>query len=175
MKTAIKKQVKEEDVKKLSKQLDSHIGKFLEQITVKRDYKVKKGALTFSNLFSDRMLIVIAIKEGIPYQVFASIQRLSPFSMNEWSSLLDLSTKSINRYRQADKRFKPIQSEKIIELAEVTKLGLEIFDSLEQFKLWLETPNFSLGRQKPLELLSDSYGKELVIAELTRIDQGIFA
>jgi uncharacterized protein (DUF2384 family) len=28
---------------------------------------------------------------------------------------------------------------------------------------------------KPIELIKDSYGKELVINELTRIDQGIFA
>jgi putative toxin-antitoxin system antitoxin component (TIGR02293 family) len=52
---------------------------------------------------------------------------------------------------------------------------VDIFGSMDKFKLWLETPNFSLGNIKPLELLSDSYGMEMVINELTRINYGILA
>jgi len=59
-------------------------------------------------------------------------------------------------------------------LAEVTQLGETVFDSQEQFYNWLKRPNQALGNMKPLELLKDSYGKELVVNELTRIDQGIF-
>ena len=64
---------------------------------------------------------------------------------------------------------------KIIELAEVTNYGKEVFDSTEQFYLWLNTPSYALGNLKPTELLKDSYGKELVMGELNRIEQGIFA
>ncbi len=58
-------------------------------------------------------------------------------------------------------------------MAEVTKVGLDVFEDMEKFKRWLETPNFSLGNLKPIELLKDSYGKELVMGELTRINYGI--
>ncbi len=58
-------------------------------------------------------------------------------------------------------------------MAEVTNVGKEVFGDMEKFKLWLDTPNFSLGNLKPMELLKDSYGKELVIGELTRINYGI--
>ncbi len=68
-----------------------------------------------------------------------------------------------------------MHSEKIIEMAEVTQLGLEVFGSMEKLKLWLETPNFALGSLKPLELLKDSYGKEMVTEELTRINYGILS
>jgi len=57
--------------------------------------------------------------------------------------------------------------------AEVTNLGVEVFGDMEKFKLWLDTQNLSLGNLKPMELLKDSYGKELVISELTRINHGI--
>ena len=70
---------------------------------------------------------------------------------------------------------KGTQSEKIIEVAEVTNVGLDVFGDMEKCELWLDTPNFSLGNLKPLELLSDSYGKEMVISELTRINYGILA
>lgn len=57
--------------------------------------------------------------------------------------------------------------------AEVTIFGVEVFGDMEKFNLWLDTPNLSLGGLKPIELLKDSYGKELVIGELTRVNHGI--
>jgi putative toxin-antitoxin system antitoxin component (TIGR02293 family) len=89
---------------------------------------------------------------------------------------LNLSKKTLQRHRNEDDFFfKPIHTEKIIELAEVTNFGKEVFDSEEQFYLWLNTPSFALSNLKPAELLKDSYGKELVMSELNRIDHGIFA
>ncbi len=58
-------------------------------------------------------------------------------------------------------------------MAEVTNIGKEVLGKIEKFKLWLDTPNFALGNLKPMELLKDSYGKELVISELTHINHGI--
>ena len=58
-------------------------------------------------------------------------------------------------------------------MSEITNLGLEVFGDMEKFKLWLDTPNFSLGNLKPIELLKDSDGTEIVIGELTRINHGI--
>ena len=159
----------------VSYQLDVVIESFLRQAVAKSAFNIQDKKLTFADLLADRMLMVLAIKEGIPFRVFRLIQKLSPFTMNEWGAFLNLSTKSIQRYQQSNTRFKPIYSEKIVELAEVIKTGIEIFDTMDQFKLWLDTPNFALGKQKPIDLLSDSYGKDLVLGELIRTDQGIFA
>jgi putative toxin-antitoxin system antitoxin component (TIGR02293 family) len=134
--------------------------------------KIKKK-ITYNNFLSDKMEIIFAIRAGIPYSFFDLIQNYSPFSENDWASFLDLSTKSLHRYKLSSRQFKPIQSEKIIEMAEVTNIGLDVFGNMEKFKLWLNTPNFSLGNMKPMELLYDSYGKELLISELTRINYGI--
>ena len=48
--------------------------------------------------------------------------------------------------------------EKIIEIAEVTKVGLDVFGNVEKLKLWLDTPSYALGKLKPIKLLKDSYG-----------------
>lgn len=121
------------------------------------------------------MLIIRLIRSGIPYPLFSLIKHITPFTENDWASLLEISTKSLNRYKRSSKSFKPIQSEKILEMAEVTDLGMEVFGDMQKFKLWLNTPVFSLGNNKPFELLKDSYGKEMVIAELIRINHGILA
>lgn len=141
------------------------------------NYKFVQGKtnVTYDDFLSNKMLIITAIRMGIPYSLFDLIQHQAPFTENDWASFLDISTKSLHRYKQASKNFKPSQSEKIIEMAEVTNVGLDVFGDMGKFKLWLDTPNFSLGNMKPMELLRDSYGKELILSELTRINYGILA
>lgn len=131
---------------------------------------------TYSSFFEDKMLLIRSIRKGLPYKLFAMIKDITPFSDEDWAEYLNLSKKTLQRHsHDSDFMFKPIHSEKIIELAEVTNFGKEVFDSSEKFFLWINTPSFALGNIKPAELLKDSYGKELVMDELNRIDQGIFA
>lgn len=160
-------------MKSIEERLGKEITTFLKHSHVENiHYKIKKS-YTYADFLSDRMLIIIAIRAGIPYSIFNLIQNYTPFTENDWANFLDISTKSLHRYKQELKNFKSIQSEKIIEMAEVTKAGLDVFDDMEKLKLWLNTPNYSLGNLKPVELLKDSYGKEMVMGELTRINYGI--
>jgi len=159
----------------IEKKLDNEISLLLKHSpNTDFSFSIKdKEGYSYEDFLSDKMLIIFAIRVGIPYSLFDLIQHYTPFSENDWANFLNLSTKSIQRYKLASKNFKPLQSEKIIEMAEVTKVGLDVFGEMEKLKLWLNTPNFSLGKLKPIELLTDSYGKEMVIGELTRINYGI--
>ncbi|MFO7446836.1 MAG: antitoxin Xre/MbcA/ParS toxin-binding domain-containing protein [Ignavibacteriaceae bacterium] len=142
---------------------------------LKSDDVVFSKKITYSDFLNNKLLIIRAINKGIPFDLFKVIVEQSPFTLKDWADLLSISLKSLQRYEQGKKRFKPLQSEKIIELAEVIKLGLDVFNDMDKFKYWLETENYSLGSIKPINLLKNSYGKEMVIAELTRIEHGIFA
>ncbi len=136
----------------------------------------KSKKISFADFFLDKMLIVQAIRKGLPYKIFNQIKSFTPFTDNDWAEYLDLSTKSLQRYRDdKDFHFKPIHTEKILELAEVTNFGIEVFGSSEKFYRWLNSPSFALNGLKPAELVKDSYGKEMVMAELNRIEHGIFA
>lgn len=130
--------------------------------------------MTYREFLEDRMLLIQSIRLGIPYSFFEWIQVYAPFSESDWADFLDISTKSLQRYKAAPHHlFKPIHSEKIIEIAEVTKVGLEVWGDIEKLKHWLHTPNYAFGNLRPMELLKDSYGKDLVLGELTRISHGI--
>ena len=138
-------------------------------------FKVNSEEITYSDFFENKMLISHAIRQGLPYTLFNQIKKITPFTEEEWADYLNVSKKTLYRHQNdANYLFKPIHTEKIIELAEVTKYGKEVFDSTEQFYSWLNTPSHALGQLKPAELLKDSYGKEMVMAELNRIDHGIF-
>lgn len=159
----------------LEKKLDKEISAFVWS-TVKPGRSVKeRRKVTYREFLSDKMLIISSIRSGIPYSLFALIKDVTPFTEDDWAEILNMSTKSLFRYKQAARQFKPLQSEKIVEMAEITESGREVFGDMEKFRLWLDTPNFSLGKMKPLDLLKDSYGKELVLSELARISHGILA
>lgn len=155
--------------------LDNEISAVLATIPSLHLSSVGRKKIKFGDFLKDQMLMIALIQRGVPYSLFDLIRATTPFSESDWTRFLDISTKSLHRYKLASKDFRPLQSEKIIEMAEVTRIGEETFGDLEKFRLWLETPNFALGNVKPKELLKDSYGKELVIGELTRIDHGILA
>lgn len=164
---------KEED--SLTEKLDKAIWNFIKNTDFEDLYSSKMTKISFANLLSNKLLLVMVIRKGIPYSIFTLIQHITPFSLNDWAKYLDISSKSLTRYQQQDKPFKPSHTEKIIELAEVTNLGIEVFGNNEKFRVWLETPNYALGNLKPFDLLGDSYGKEMIIGELTRIAHGILA
>lgn len=153
--------------------LDKAISSIVKHSSFDRKILSVKNPITYADFLSNKMLMILVIREGVPYSLFNLIQDFTPFSEESWANILDISTKTLDRYKQTGKRFKSIQSEKIIEMAEVTHVGLDVFGSMDKFKLWLETPNYALGSLKPIELLNDSYGKDLVISELTRINYGI--
>jgi putative toxin-antitoxin system antitoxin component (TIGR02293 family) len=156
-------------------QLDKEISTIARRYRTDKKFSTSRKDITYSDFLSDKMLMIWIIREGVPYSFFSLIQHYAPFSETDWTNFLEISAKSLQRYKKLSKNFKSIQSEKIIEMAEVTNVGVDTFGDMEKFKLWLDTPNFSLGNLKPIELLRDSYGKEMVISELTRINYGILA
>jgi putative toxin-antitoxin system antitoxin component (TIGR02293 family) len=128
------------------------------------------------NFLQDKLLLIEAIQKGISFSLFEHIQKLVPLHDEEWADFLNVSLKTLQRNRKLSNfHFKPIHSEKIFELAEVSQLGLQVFDSPNHFRTWLNTPNLALANHLPKNLLQNSYGKELVMDELNRINHGIFA
>lgn len=149
-----------------------------EMLTVEDLAGIYAGSeLTGVNLIfsKDKWGLSQLIRSGLPYSYFDSIQQRSPFSLSDWAELLNISYKSMLRYKQDKAPFKSLHSEKIIEVAEVTALGLQVFGNEAKFKRWLDQPSMALGSVSPRTLLSDSYGKDIVMQALTAIEYGIFA
>ena len=112
-------------IEEIGGKLDKEIASFLRVNKI----NVPNRQITYEKFLEDKMLIIVAIRTGIPYSLFDLIQNYTPFSESDWANFLDISTKSLYSY--------------------------------------------ALGKLKPIELLKDSYGKEMVIGELNRINHGI--
>jgi putative toxin-antitoxin system antitoxin component (TIGR02293 family) len=158
----------------IEERLTDEINSFLSEPAMSKYHVDTPNIFSFSDFLSNKMLVINTIREGIPYSIFNAIQEYTPFSEKDWANFLDISRKSLQRYKvSGDHHFKSIHTEKIIEIAEVTQLGLDVFGNLGKLKLWLNTPSYALGNLKPIDLLQDSYGKELVMSELININHGI--
>lgn len=162
-------------IQSLEKGLDKEIRSFFKKHKSELNVDVRVSDLTFEYFLEQKLLIIFTINKGLPYEIFELIQELCEFEDEEWAHMLDISTKSLSRYKDARKYPKRAHSEKIIEVAEVVLFGVEVFGNIGKLRSWLQRPNFVLGGEAPMQLLSDSYGKELVMEELVRIEYGLFA
>jgi putative toxin-antitoxin system antitoxin component (TIGR02293 family) len=123
----------------------------------------------------DTVSLITLARKGIQYSFFLRIAKNSPFTPNEWSAILHLSERTLQRYQKQKKSFDPIHSEKIIEIIILNNKGAEVFGDSELFNKWLESENIALGGVKPKELLDNTFGINLIKDELIRIEHGVLA
>lgn len=137
---------------------------------------LEEPALTYHTIADqDSFLIMNAIREGIKFPYFLSLLHQFPFNLNEWSVLLGLSERTMQRYQKEKKTFDQGASEKILEIILLYRYGVQVFIDKEKFNLWLDTKNLALGGLKPKNLLDNSFGINLLKDELYRIEQGLLA
>jgi putative toxin-antitoxin system antitoxin component (TIGR02293 family) len=132
--------------------------------------------ISMDNVDDNTILYVISeVRKGIAYSSFTNAVKSVPLTLKEWSEILDLSERTMQRYKKEKKAFDTLQSEKIVQVTLLARYGKEVFGDEKKFNLWLNTENLSLGRIKPKELLDSSFGIDLLKDELTRIDHGVLA
>lgn len=119
--------------------------------------------------------IVQTVREGIPFYAFEGYVRKSFFNMGEWSDLLGLSERSLQRYKKENKSFDRLHSDRIFEIAMVLNKGVEVFGDEKKFATWMNSNIIALGGIKPKELLDSSFGIKILYDELIAIDYGLFA
>jgi len=131
--------------------------------------------MTITKLLGEKMLLHSLIESGVSSQFFFTVAEATPFSMSDWCQVTNIPYRTLKRYQKDHTMLKPIYTEKIFEFIEVVHMGVEVFGSSEKFERWLYKSKFIFGDKRPIDLLSSSYGKELVMTELHHIEHGIFA
>lgn len=129
------------------------------------------------NAIDDRDILhfINAVRLGISFSSFYNFAKKTPFDLNEWSAFLNMSERTMQRYKRESKSFDPIYSEKILQITLLYNLGIDVFEEKDKFNAWLATNNLALGGVCPKNLLDNTFGINLVKDELTRIEHGILA
>ncbi len=137
---------------------------------------VNEPAVAYGSLDDVQALDLIQmIRKGLHYKKFHSLFQEAAFTINEWSKILHISERTMQRYESENKNFDPIQSEKIIQIAMLHKYGISVFGNAQNFHTWLYSKSIAMGGITPKDLLDSSLGIDLIKDELGRIEHGVLA
>ncbi len=114
------------------------------------------------------------IREGVPKEAMSNLMDKAGITAMEMAGITHTSDRTLRRYEAEDK-LPQEQSERVIELARLYGRGSEVFGSLDAFKEWMNTTLIPLGHEKPKAFLDTSFGIDMLMKELGRIEHGVFA
>jgi putative toxin-antitoxin system antitoxin component (TIGR02293 family) len=112
---------------------------------------------------------------GVPASAVYDLIGLTHLKKEFFAGMLNISSKTLDRYRKVEKRLTPSAGELMLKLFTLYKKGEEIFGSPDEFHKWIEEPAYGLGYKIPKSIMQTSAGIELVMDELIRIEYGDLA
>ncbi len=132
--------------------------------------------LTFKSLDNnDVFKLIDTTRAGLDYRTFDKLTSSFPLSVSDWSRILNVSERTIQRNKSEKRRFDAIHSERLLLIVLLFRKGIEVFGNTSNFFTWIDSKNIALGGLKPTSLLDNSFGIDLVKDELIRIEHGILA
>ena len=131
------------------------------------------GKKEFESIRNENDFISV-IRNGIPKQAMTYLMTVAGLSLVEMASITHTSDRTLRRYKPQEKLSQE-QSERMIELARLYSRGEQVFGSIASFRQWMDTSLLPFGNKKPKDFLDTSIGISMILNELGRIENGIFA
>ncbi len=128
--------------------------------------------LKYDHSIRDLFTIVVEAKKGINARAFFDVVSISGLDRNKLAGLMNVSLKTLLRYKQQNKKLSATKSERVLKLIALYKKGNDVFGDAAAFRRWLEKPAYGLGEMTPMELMHTSGGIDLIREELSRIETG---
>ena len=117
------------------------------------------------------MQLIDRIRKGVKKAEWKKLIRSIGHTEKELEGILPASISSMQKRSVYSKE----TSERIYELAELYRLGYEVFDSPADFRQWLMSPTRVLDGQRPFDLLDSSFGFKVVTDAIVRIQYNVYS
>ena len=138
-------------------------------------HSVKSVVNTYKSDIADDYSIARKAVEGVDANLFYDMVDITGINKNELAEYLDISTKTLERYKQQHKKLNSFRSEVLLKLVTLYKKGLEVFGDIYAFRTWLNKPAYGLDNERPAKLMITASGIDVIIEELIRIEFGDLA
>ena len=109
---------------------------------------------------------------GLPYKAFDSVRAALRLTREEAATAIGLPERTLVR-RKKEKRFSAPESDKLLRLARLAALAVEILGTEEKASHWMKKINLALGSRSPFTLLDTDAGAKVVEDVLWQIAYGI--
>ncbi|HEV8080333.1 MAG TPA: antitoxin Xre-like helix-turn-helix domain-containing protein [Chitinophagaceae bacterium] len=117
----------------------------------------------------------MSLVKDFNYKEFKKISDNVPFTLQEWSDILHISERTLQRYAKANSNFPFSVTDRVLQIDKVIKRGIHVFGNMEKFIGWLRDNPFMLEGRLSLQSLATIDGIHKILTQLGRIEHGIFA
>jgi putative toxin-antitoxin system antitoxin component (TIGR02293 family) len=132
-------------------------------------------------MMAEEPMAIYNIRKNVPslqnftFNDFKKIADKVDFTQNEWSDILHISERTLQRYGHANGTFNTGVIDRILQINKVFERGKEVFGSYQKFNLWLRGNPYMLEGQLSLYSLASFDGINNVLTQIGRIEHGILA
>ncbi len=138
----------------------------------KNDIKISKVQEPFVSFVTLKPMPLV---KDFNYKEFKKIADRVPFTQQEWSDILHISERTLQRYAKANSIFPFSVVDRILQIDKVVKRGVHVFGNLDKFINWIRDNPYMLEGRLSLQSLASFEGINLVLIQLGRIEHGLFA
>lgn len=126
------------------------------------------------NIASD-FQVIYQVDKGVHIKQFDLLLQKSGFQKQILAGLLGLDPRTIDNYRKQGKKFRALEGELLLKLDMLFDVAGSIFESVEDFRQYLDSPVHTFDQKKPIAFLNTCTGVDLVMQALQRIAHGYVA
>ena len=117
--------------------------------------------------------MIAQLRAGLSTDSFDRLRQGLNLTDHALAKIVQIPKRTLDRRRAAG-RFSTDESERVLRLAQVFDMAIEVLGGKEKAESWLKKPARGLGGKIPLEYTDTQLGVHEVISLLGRIDHGIF-
>lgn len=147
-----------------------------------RGRRINRGVVTYyvsgqKSGVSSRFTASNLIKElraGLSVDELDDLQATLDVPRARLAKLLNISNATLNR-RKADGRLGMAESDRVVRFARLAGRAIDVFESEEGARRWLNSPQVGLGGEVPLDYAQTEMGAREVEDLLGRIEYGVYA
>ena len=126
-------------------------------------------------IVEDYLEVVYQVDKGVSIRKFDMLLEKSGLQKQVLAGLLGLDPRTIDNYRKQNKKFGALEGELLIKLDILFEFSGSIFQSMDDFRQYLEAPAYAFDQRKPIDFLNTCSGVDLVMQALQRIAHGYVA
>jgi putative toxin-antitoxin system antitoxin component (TIGR02293 family) len=113
-------------------------------------------------------------RKGLKKDTLFYLAEYLGISMGQLSDLLHTSHRNLQR-KDANETMDSYKTEKVLELASFAVRGTDVIGSEAGFREWLKNPITALDNKTPLDFLDTTFGIQMVLKILGRLEQGVYS
>ncbi len=154
--------------------------KFVRQMAYMKSKKVYKEN-EIKPMKTDESLTQFVYQKKSPptkdftFNDFKKISAKVDFTQKEWSEILHISERTLQRYSHDNGSFNTGALDRILQINKTFQRGKEVFGSYDKFILWLREEPSMLEGSLSLHSLASIEGIHNILTQLGRIEHGILA